>query len=320
MRLIKVVHLGLGLAASGGAVLVLSGSALADSGAASATQVSQAPAVTLPATGSDVTNSGSSTVTISKSSTLGPTVTKSGNDVNSSIGKGDPTDTSGTSKASGDDKTNTTSKSSDDSQTPKADGQTSAAADVTPSLTAPAPLLPASPSGGSSEVQIVRVIRPAVEYHSTWLPIQPTITSHATPVNSDLAAAMPSAPTPAKAPLPEKPNGALGTLRTALAGSVVPQPFFPPVSMVATLMLGSALLTMTLLLGAIFRFSYGLWLRRGGFATAARSDVPTAATIFSPFATPLLLGYVSMPPRLHSPLLVAVGNRSLTLLERRICI
>jgi hypothetical protein len=142
-----------------------------------------------------------------------------------------------------------------------------------------------------------------VAYHSAWLRIQPVITNH--PAEVDLAAAMPSVPVADKAPVPAKSNGTLGQLTGILAATVVPQLLLPVVDGAYRLAL-TGLLILVLLSTAVFVFTYGLWLRRGGFATAARSDAPTR-NLSSPFATPLSLGYVwTLSRQKHSPILLPV--------------
>lgn len=147
-----------------------------------------------------------------------------------------------------------------------------------------------------------------IVYRSTVLPIQPVITNHAASRVTDLAASMPSAPVPVREPVPTKSNGDLGKLTAELAGTVVPQPVLPAAPPAPRAMLAFLLIALTIVTLTIFAFTYGQWLRRGGFATAARSDEPSA---FSFFATPHLKGYVPTPPRLHSPFSMMVAETNL---------
>lgn len=153
------------------------------------------------------------------------------------------------------------------------------------------------PSAGTSAQAATR---------TTMMPIQPVITNRTSPLAPDLAESMPSAPAPAKAPVPTKSTGVLAGLVVGLSNVVVPQPVTPVDSVSLKLILGVSLLTLVVLLANVFEFSYGQWLRRGGFATAARSDEPLNSFTSPLFATPLLSGYVKQPPRLHSPILMLV--------------
>jgi hypothetical protein len=142
----------------------------------------------------------------------------------------------------------------------------------------------------------------SVVYRSALLTIQPTIINNDTDV-SDLASSIPSAAVPSKVPSPAKSNGGLDQLSLVLAGTVVPPSFLPAVMPVDRLKLLLSLVTLAVLLVNLIVLSYGVWLRKGGFATAARSD-SSASYLISSFATPFLLGYVSAPPRMHSPSLM----------------
>ena len=150
---------------------------------------------------------------------------------------------------------------------------------------------------------------PVVVVLSHFLQVQPVMMS--TPSVSDLGANLPTLPQPVSAPLPPKPNSALGHLTANLTATVVP--FF---LLITGKLAGQAPLALMLFAGLFFLisafiFTYGLWLRRGGFATAARSDAPTLGAIFLPFATPHFLGYVFAPPRLlHNPVFVVAEIKS----------
>jgi hypothetical protein len=189
-------------------------------------------------------------------------------------------------------------KSLNDNVTPSIISQTTASStNVVPEVAVVAPVAQPADSDSKTEVR------------TTILPIQPVITNRATALTPDLAESMPSAPAPSRAPVPAKSTGVLAGLVVGLSNVVIPQPVFPTAAVNLKLMLGISLLTLVVLLANVFEFSYGQWLRRGGFATAARSDEPTD-NISSPlFATPLLSGYVEQPPRLHNPVsLVLVPN------------
>jgi len=142
-----------------------------------------------------------------------------------------------------------------------------------------------------------------IVYRSTVLPMQPVITNQAVPHNNDLAAAVPSAPVPVHAPVPPKTNGDLGRFTAILAGTVVPQPILPVVPPVMREVLELLLsLVLSLVFGVSFVFSYGQWLRKGGFATAPRSD--ESARLFASSSLVRYQGYATTPPRWHNPLLV----------------
>jgi len=139
------------------------------------------------------------------------------------------------------------------------------------------------------------------------LPVQPMIVSHET-VPVDLASTLPSAPQQRQQPHPAKSTGMLGSLTAVLAGTVVPQPLMlggMGIVPLAAVLLFALIAT---LLFTVFVFTYGSWLRRGGFATAARSDEPAFSHISS-IATPLFLGYVTTLRRLRSPILVVADTQ-----------
>jgi hypothetical protein len=153
---------------------------------------------------------------------------------------------------------------------------------------------PVAPAGSTAEMQQAAVILHRV---ATILPIQPIIMNH---MVSDLAALIPSAPMPAKAPVPAQSAGLLSSLAYQLASTALPQ-FLMPHDITADSLTRMVNLGAILILFLnVFTFTYGQWLRRSGFATAARSDAP--ATFTPLFATPSLLGYAALPLRLHNPL------------------
>lgn len=141
------------------------------------------------------------------------------------------------------------------------------------------------------------------------MPIQPVITNRVAGLAQDLAATVPTAPAPARAPAPTKSTGVLGALVVDLANVLVPQPLVPSADIAHRVMLPVSLLALAVLLVNVFFFTYGLWLRRGGFATAARSDGPSLE-VTSSIATPLLLGYVTSPPDLRNPILMVAETKT----------
>lgn len=155
-------------------------------------------------------------------------------------------------------------------------------------------------SGSSPQVQP----QESIVFKSQVLVVRPTITNRTAPVAGDLAASLPSAP--AKVPHPAHPSGLLGELSAELAATVVPQPYALHgfTAGFVTQVLSLAMLLVVLL--NVFTFTYGLWLRRGGFSTAARSNAPNGSSNFAPS---LLLDYVSSQRRQHSPFLVVANSK-----------
>jgi hypothetical protein len=143
--------------------------------------------------------------------------------------------------------------------------------------------------GGGESAKVAR---------TTVLRIQPMITNRGAVLAGDLAAAVPSVTLPARAPHPAQPDGLWSRLRAELAGTVVPRQFSPHGGTVVRFVSDlSVITTMVAIVVIGFMFSYGLWLRRGGFANAARSDSPVLA--FSSFATLFSLSFAraSAPTR-----------------------
>jgi hypothetical protein len=305
MRLIKVVQFGFGLAVAGGTAVVVSGNALAaDSAESPSTQTTQVVQETTQS------STDSTFVTEQTFSSSEPVEAKAP----PSTATTDPDVTSDKPKQG-------QGGAGDDNQPVVKTSETEPASNMKRED---------EPFGASKDdIAIISTTRvnevepltpdtsPALVYHSSVLPIQPTITSHTEPGN-DLAASMPSAPVAENTPVPPKSSGALSKLGMVLAGTIVPQPFAPQVAGIGWAAPVMVILMLLAGLAVLFVSSYGAWLRRGGFATAARSDVPAPSSPSS-FATPLLLSYVSAPPRQHSSLF-GVANWFLTLSERRNCI
>jgi hypothetical protein len=173
------------------------------------------------------------------------------------------------------------------------------------------------------QIQVPERTVPVVVFREEMLPIQPTIRTVARSAEVDLAASMPSVPVSDKTPVPAESNGALGGLRAVLLSTVVPPTFMPELAIGVVQGFELIALVSLLLLLAGYVFTYGLWLRRGGYVNAARSDAPSRDTTSSLFATPHLMGHGSLPPHRPGPLLVVLDiNVPLfpTLIERRTCI
>ena len=327
MRFRMTVRIAMGLAAAGGVIIALSGTAAAaDAPVVNSPQDSrQTTANVMSPAANSVTTTGqndssSTTVTKQTQSTVTPgSVSNDGNNngngkaaesqpssVNTDPGKGPRVGSSGGTVAPG-------TGSGDQS----ASASTAEAKPVVP-VEVKVEAAKLSDPGGQPQLSLPPVIR----FRSELLPVQPTIVSYE-PAPADFAAALPSAPMQRQQPHPAKSSGLLGSLTVVLAGTVVPQPLMLGglgiVPLAATLILG--LLLVVLL--TVFVFTYGSWLRRGGFATAARSDEPAFLNSLS-IATPLLLGYVTSPWRMRSPILVVADIQSThklwfpTLTERRI--
>lgn len=312
MRVVKAAQFGIQSALIGGAFVLLGGAALADT----STQPATNPTSPLAQSGANVkdTTGNSTTVTNNGQGTVNVSNTTNTNDQSGSNSQG------GTTLISGDQNNNSntpTGTVSNNGSLPGPTGQNAILNNQNsqgnnPTVTNPAPKLdqdttlaqpvsaPATPQSSTTTEQPA-LPAPVVFFQSKPLRIQPVIVTSNV---ADMASALPSLPTPASAPVPPKPNSALGHLSAVLADTIVPVFFFlisaPVRSGLATIVFATFII---LLLGA-FISNYGLWLRRGGFATAARSDAPTPSN-FSPFATPQFLGYVFAPPRFrHSPVFV----------------
>jgi hypothetical protein len=142
------------------------------------------------------------------------------------------------------------------------------------------------------------------------LTIQPRITTSRVTINEDLAAAVPTAPdvsrSPNKAPSPQ-PTGAIGRITATLAGSVVPNwHYLPATQLGGWFEMVIVLLGLTLV--SIFSPRIESWIRKGGYAHAARSDV--AGSLVSFLATPYRLGYVPAEVPIHSPFLMVSDIKS----------
>jgi hypothetical protein len=159
--------------------------------------------------------------------------------------------------------------------------------------------------------EVAPAISPVV-YGSAVLPVQPKITNVRPAVIEDLATMVPSAPAqqqnPTKTPAPLPSNGLFGRIAAELAGSVVPTAFMPygaiPVRTAALVLI---VLASVLLSAGFLGVLAGNWLRRGGYAHAARSDVAGAGLSF---ATPFRMGYVSALSPSHSPFLMVADTKT----------
>ena len=170
------------------------------------------------------------------------------------------------------------------------------------------PAVDSGTASGAGGLTQVAAMSQAVVFHSARLTIRPQIT----PMNSqtyDLAAMVPSAPAqqqnPSNPPKPTTPNGFFGDLTAILALTVVPSIFTSSNLNLLGLAIEISILAAILYL-AIPRavMAIGSWTRRGGYAHAARSDVPAVSATYTFFATPFRLGYVSAFAPPHSPFLM----------------
>jgi hypothetical protein len=271
-NLSRVARLSLGLAASGAAALCLGGSALA---APAPGQVSLPPAGST----SDTHISTTETTVVTTEATTSQsdqTVNQTGA---SSVSAGSGPGPSGGPAAG-------------------ATGGQTIETNQAPAVLAATPTTPTATAGGSSaasptaaDVHWTEVPAPAAVHppEPAWrtAALRPVIVGSAA-APSDLASALPSLPSPEPAKGPTKSTGLLGNLTLVLAGIVVPD-FLTllPVARPASLVPLALLLTLVFLTAPI-GLTYGRWLRRAGYVTAARSDV---APLFS-LATPTYVSYV----------------------------
>ena len=172
---------------------------------------------------------------------------------------------------------------------------------------------------GTSESSGLMQVAPmgqSVVYHSMRLAIGPKVT----PMNSqaiDLASMIPTAPAQQQNPsipfTPVIPSGLFSAFATKLASTVV-----PPVITVSNWGF-TGLVTAIYILASLLVLTFGLavsefgsWTRRGGYAHAARSDVPSAI-INTFFATPHRLGYVLAFAPLRSPIFMVSETKTVFL-------
>jgi len=341
MRCVKLAQIGIGIAAASGALAVLSGTALAaqptssvslpspvvinqDTPSNPTSNISPKQVSTSSQSASDQTTS---SVTPTNSSGTGGTsvgVSGSGQDKSGGSGqsdnatngptqgvvKNDPTATGLTQSSTSPNSEALLSNS--DSNTPGSGGAAVPSNDSSLGQSRPESQVAPDTTGESATAPTSPVqFAPVVVFHSAVLRIQPTIMNPAAAQPGDLAATVPSAPVSEKAPVPAKSNGALGHLSAILASSVVPQLFSIHATPIGRAMLVFGVVAFLFLFASVFYYSYGLWLRRGGFATAARSDVPTVRFSSNLFATPLLLGYLSASRADDSPHLVVADTKSM---------
>jgi len=322
MRLQKCVQVAVGLVAGSSVVILLSGSAFAASNSKDTViQNGQTKSVS----------------TTTMSSTTLPPVGPVGRDGQSGGGVADSTGGGGQQPADVDTTGNVTGPVSSDNvttvvqtsdtvvqsntattATPAGAGKTdsgsgsSAGASAGQTQTGPVNSESISAPSLSAEVAVVApVSSPATAVpaqRTMMLRIQPVITNRAADLQQDLAATVPTAPAPARAPTPAKSSGVLGALVVDMASVLVPQPLVPWAGVAHRIALPVTFVALVVLLMNVFVFSFGLWLRRGGFVTAARSDSPMRG-VSSSFATPLLLGYVTSPPDSHNPILMVAETK-----------
>jgi hypothetical protein len=319
MRLVKFAQAAIGFAASGGVAVVLSGSAFAADG--SAVTTSQPSAVAAPVTGkptaqppvANATQDGDkSSPSSSANSQTSAVVTTPGSDGPTEQGttKGDK---AGVMPAKTEPVVPVANELVTDHGRALVNMPAVAAAPKTieermsPVSHTEAAVVPTAVVITTPVVDEAQVLSRPVTYHTTVLTIKPMITSRVA-LAIDLAAAVPSASLPAKEPTPTQSSGLLGNLTAQLAGTVLPQALLSDGSILDHLMLALNVMMLSILLINVFTFTYGLWLRRGGFATAARSDAPSFNFLV---ATPLLSGYAALPLRSHGPLFSGGRNEIL---------
>lgn len=315
MSLVRSVQVAVGFAAASGMLAVLSGSALAaDNGSGTTSQLVPEQTVRTQTT--------VKTSTTSVISVQGSQQGDKGQD--GAVGANDPALQQGPSDKLSNDKTVPVSGVSVDitakkypagqvmlmDQSPNSKSETEVTGEVTQLLSSNAPRV-------FSEAGIVTVSTPVVvgggveapiTYRETTLTIKPKITNRIAPIVTDLATGVPSAPVHDQRPNPTQSSGLLGNLTAQLAGTIVPQFVLNFAEVIRGVTLPVGLLVLSIILFTAFTSNYGFWLRRSGFATAARSDA--SLSLSSSFATPFGLGYVSLPWRNQSPLFNGGRNES----------
>jgi hypothetical protein len=324
MKLLKPVELVLGLAASGSLMLVLSsGAYAANSGIVTTSQTTNVAGEVSKNNAAPISTKSNepgivtiSVVTNSDSSVPASDIAKQNN-------PGQPSVTTPAANNAGSAAPNTISA------TPAAPGAPTAA-DVAASTSPIAVNQPASlvqtnaaasaavvPQESAAPQKSVTDVSPVVSTRTMLMELQPRITATNIVAISDLAAMVPTASAhdlvPGKAPVPSSTGGVFSKLTAELAASVVPHAYFSPT--VAGIAFPLSLIILIVTSGFALRFmamSFGDWIRRGGFAHAARSDV--AAQLSSLFATPLILSYVTAVPPTHSSFLMVSNIKRLVLI------
>ncbi len=178
-------------------------------------------------------------------------------------------------------------------------------------VTAGVPAISQDTSRSAGLTQVVPA-EASVVYHSMRLAIGPKITTMTSQAN-DLASMIPTAPAQQQNPsipvAPVIPGGLFSAFATKLASTVVPSVITVPNWGFTGFATAIYILASLLVLISGFAVSeFGSWTRRGGYAHAARSDVP-AAIINTFFATPHRLGYVLAFAPLRSPFLMVSDTK-----------
>ncbi len=341
MDLVKSIKVVLGLVSSGGLVVILSGTAFAAASAGSvpvdamvkpvAPSVAVVPSlqaqtsdtiITLNKQSSSQTVSG--TVSVSSVGTSGsPVVAASENGGQNGLTSG--TDSESKVTAVGSTTAGRPVADSSNNSSPKpavvpvenisglvpatSDSNASTQSLVTPASTAISEL--------QSQVQEAGIVsgQRSIVIHSKVLEVQPRITSSRPAAMDDLAKMIPSASgvqsgNPARVPAPLQPTDVLTRLTVELAGVVVPQAYLTPMLGAIDFFARLTILLAGMILAIGFALiSFGTWLRRGGYAHAARSDV-AAGRLRSAFIAIFRLGYVSALQPAHSPFLMKLEMQS----------
>lgn len=317
MSLAKSIKVIFAFAMSGGFVLIMSGSALADTSGSGTTSVAAIPSTPAQSNNSTITHrhNGSRAAVGAASAATGDTATSAGTAGGTPLSPQTTQADSTTAPAS-----NGSASSSTDGTAPvvssDANGTStvpSGAADVAANSLALASV-PAANAVITSPAP-KPVPQNSMVINSAIFTIQPNVTASRPMFYDDLAGMVPSAPiAPSKdapkKPVPAQPSGVLDQLTAELAGIVVPPVFFSPTlgqTGFAVMLAGLMLLSLIALKRVALTF--GAYLRRGGYAHAARSDV-AGATFSSLFATPFRLGYVLAAVPAHSPFLMVSDMKS----------
>ena len=275
----RVARLSLGLAASGAAAVCLGGSALA------AAPTSTNPLSAGSATDTQVTTTDTTTATTEVTTTQTHQVT-------TQTSFGGATTTSGTGAGSGQSGETTKHKTVGTGQVNKEAAPQPETSDTSTLLAVQEASLGSESAAGSEASKTQQSLPSAAPVARTAQPnwrtgaAKPIIVG-ASAGPDDLASALPSAPNPVPTRTPAKSTGLLGNLTLVLAGTVVPD-FLTLAPAVRPAALVPLALLVVLLLTAPVGLTYGRWLRRAGYATAARSDL---AAFFS-LPAPIGVSYV----------------------------
>lgn len=299
MRLVRSIQIAIGIATTGGAALMLSGSALAaDAGTVTTSQKTTTNLQIVSIETQEVSSVGTGVAAVSAS-----------HEQQSLVGQPEVATASKTESALVEQPKDTLGSAADSVSQVVASQQEAGKAALA-ILASEGQSAGQSASGQPFIAVAVPVIGQTTKadtaiFAPKILVVQPKITNRTAAV-ADLAASLPSAAIPMDAPMPAESTGLLSNLTTQMASTVVPEQIVPVTAALPELLTLLVVCVTVLVAVRVFAYSYGAWLRRGGFATAARSDA--GASLLFPFATPSLLGSVELPSSLPGPIFNGVRN------------